>query len=66
MKHVCCYFDQNLKRIGNISPSNFDGKMPNILFKCLFKSPYGCCCGQIPMCRGIYITSLFDGPLNLY
>ena len=29
------YFGQNPKRKGNISPSNFDGQLPNILFTCL-------------------------------
>ena len=32
---MCCYFGQNPKHKGNISPSNFDGQLPNILFTCL-------------------------------
>ena len=66
LKRVCCYLDQNPKRKGSLSPSNFDGKMPNVLF------PYLCICVRaiivvtvaIPKYKGIYITSFFDGPLN--
>ena len=32
---ACCYFGQNPKRKGSISPSNFNGQLPNILFTCL-------------------------------
>ena len=32
---TCCYFGQNPKRKGSISPSNFNGQLPNILFTCL-------------------------------
>ena len=30
-----CYFGQNPKPKGNISPSNFHGQLPNVLFTCL-------------------------------
>ena len=30
-----CYFCRNPKRKGSISPSNFDGQLPNVLFTCL-------------------------------
>ena len=29
---MCCYLGQNPKLKGNISPSNFDRKVPNILY----------------------------------
>ena len=32
---TCCYFGQNPKRKGSISPSNFNGQLPNILLTCL-------------------------------
>ena len=32
---TCCYFGQNQKCKGSISPSNFHGQLPNILFACL-------------------------------
>ena len=30
---TCCYFGQNPKRNESFSPSNFDGQLPNILFR---------------------------------
>ena len=33
---TCCCFGQNPKRKGIISLSNFDGKLSNILFACVF------------------------------
>ena len=63
-----CYYGQIPEREGSISPSNFDGQLPDILVKCLclaflvnfsrlflfllFVRPWGCCCGWIPMCEG--------------
>ena len=41
--YTCGFFDQNPGCKGSISPSTFDGKMPNILFTCL------CICVRVLM-----------------
>ena len=33
---TCCYFGQNPKCKGSLSPSNFDWQLSNILFTCLY------------------------------
>ena len=34
-RKTCCFFGQNQKSKESISPSNFGGQLPNILFACL-------------------------------
>ena len=59
-----CYFGQNLKRKGSISPSNFDSQLPNILFTylCLSKRVYRVVAeAQLQIARGVhYFLVLWD------
>ena len=60
---ICCYFGQNPKCKGSISPSNFDEQVSNILFTdlCLCVGHLrllGCYSGLIPKCKGSVILPI--------